>query len=203
MTIYVATSNAGKLRDFHTASREFEGVEIVPLPGLAGIPAPPEDEATFEGNARVKAVYYSKLAPGAWVIADDSGLEVDSLDGRPGVRSARFALDLGLSSANCDVDEANNSALLRELQGVENRAARYRCALALACDGTILQVGFGTVEGEILTKPVGDGGFGYDPLFYSDELEGTMAEAPMENRLRVSHRGRALRALLREWEVRG
>jgi XTP/dITP diphosphohydrolase len=198
MTIYVATSNAGKLRDFHTASREFEGVEIVPLPGLAEIAAPPEDEPTFEGNARVKAVYYSKFAPGAWVIADDSGLEVDALDGRPGVRSARFALDEGAGEG----DLANNAALLKAMDGVTERAGRYRCALALACDGKILQVGFGTVEGEILTKPVGDGGFGYDPLFYSEELEGTMAEAPMENRLRVSHRGRALRALLRDWEVR-
>jgi XTP/dITP diphosphohydrolase len=202
MTIYVATSNVGKLKDFHTASREFEGVEIVPLPGLAGIPAPPEDELTFEGNARVKAVYYSKFASGAWVIADDSGLEVDALGGRPGVRSARFAQDLGLSSAENGLDLANNAALLSELEGKKNRSARYRCALALACDGAVLQVGFGTVEGEILTLPVGDGGFGYDPLFYSEELESTMAEAPMENRLRVSHRGRALRALLREWEVR-
>ncbi len=171
-------------------------------PDLKDIPAPAEDALTFEGNARVKAVYYSKFAPGAWVIADDSGLEVDALDGRPGVRSARFALDAGVVVDEGGLDLANNTALLKALDGVTERAGRYRCALALACDGAILQVGFGAVEGEILTLPVGDGGFGYDPLFYSEELEGTMAEAPMENRLRVSHRGRALRALMRAWEVR-
>ena len=195
MTIYVATSNAGKLRDFHTAAREFPGIEMMPLPGLSDIPAPPEDEPTFEGNARAKAVYYSRFAPGMWVIADDSGLEVTALGGGPGVRSARFAMDLGRGEG----DAANNAALLSQLEGVEERSARYRCAMALASDGVVEQVTFGTMEGEILTSPAGDSGFGYDPLFYSEELEATMAEASMENRLRVSHRGRALRTLLRRW----
>ncbi len=201
MKIYVASSNAGKLADFRTAAREFSGVEIEPLPGLAEIPAPPEDEPTFEGNARAKAIYYSRFAPGMWVIADDSGLEVDALDGKPGVRSARFALDAGVAIKDGGLDAANNAALLAALTGVTDRAAKYRCALALGSDGSIEQVTFGTVEGEILTMPVGEGGFGYDPLFYNEELESTMAEAPMENRLRVSHRGRALRALLRRWQV--
>ncbi len=199
MQIYVATSNAGKLRDFRAAARDFAGVEIEPLPGLSDIPAPPENEPTFEGNARAKAVYYSRFAPGAWVMADDSGLEVDALGGRPGVRSARFALDAGAVVEDGGTDAANNAALLKALDGEENRSAHYRCALALAADGVVEVVTFGRLDGEILTLPVGTDGFGYDPLFYSEELESTMAEAPMENRMRVSHRGRALRALLRRW----
>jgi XTP/dITP diphosphohydrolase len=199
MQIYVATSNAGKLRDFRAAARDFAGVEIEPLPGLSDIPAPPEDEPTFEGNARAKAIYYSRFAPGAWVVADDSGLEVDALGGRPGVRSARFALDAGAVVEEGGTDAANNAELLKALDGEENRSAHYRCALALAADGVVEVVTFGRLDGEILTRPAGTDGFGYDPLFYSEELESTMAEAPMENRMRVSHRGRALRALLRRW----
>jgi XTP/dITP diphosphohydrolase len=199
MQIYVATSNAGKLRDFRAAARDFAGVEIEPLPELSEIPAPPEDEPTFEGNACAKAIYYSRFAPGAWVMADDSGLEVDALGGRPGVRSARFALDAGAVVEEGGTDAANNAALLKALDGEENRSAHYRCALALASDGVVEVVTFGRLDGEILTLPVGTDGFGYDPLFYSEELESTMAEAPMENRMRVSHRGRALRALLRRW----
>ena len=201
MTIYVATSNAGKLRDFHAAAREFAGIEIASLPGLSEIPAPPEDEPTFEGNARAKAVYYSRFAAGSWVIADDSGLEVDALEGRPGVRSARFALDTGEAVGPEGLDVANNTALVKALEGETNRAGLYRCALALAADGSVEMVSFGTLDGEILELPVGTSGFGYDPLFYSSELESTMAEAPMEDRMRVSHRGRALRALLRHWQV--
>ena len=200
MLIYVATSNAGKLRDFRAAARDFAGVEIEPLPGLSDIPAPPEDESTFEGNARAKAIYYSRFAPGSWVVADDSGLEVDALGGRPGVRSARFALDVGADVEEGGTDAANNAELLKALEGEENRSAHYRCALALAADGVVEVVTFGRLDGEILTLPAGTDGFGYDPLFYSEELESTMAEAPMENRMRVSHRGRALRALLRRWQ---
>jgi XTP/dITP diphosphohydrolase len=199
MTIYVASSNAGKLKDFRAAARDFDGIEIVPLPGLVEIDAPPEDEPTFEGNARAKAVYYSRFAPGMWVIADDSGLEVDALGGKPGVRSARFAQDAGALYDRMGVDAANNAALLKAMQGVTERGARYRCALALACDGSVERVAFGTLEGLILEVPSGSDGFGYDPLFYSDELECSMAEAWLLDRVRVSHRARALRALLRKW----
>jgi XTP/dITP diphosphohydrolase len=199
MTIYVATSNAGKLRDFRAAADEYPGITIEPLPGLADITSPPEDEPTFEGNARAKAVYYSRFAPGAWVVADDSGLEVDALEGRPGVRSARFAQDVGAVDRGGGLDETNNEALLLSLLKVENRTARYRCALALAVDGRVEMVTFGRLEGEILEEPLGPGGFGYDPLFFAPELGCTMAEASLEDRMRVSHRGRALRALLRQW----
>jgi len=201
MILYVATSNAGKLRDFRTAATDTPGFDIQPLPGLADIPAPPENEPTFEGNARIKAAYYSKFAPGQWVIADDSGLEVDALNGLPGVRSARYAADLNFPTTGTGIDADNNAALLHNLKDITNREGRYRCALALAMDGTVETVAFGKLEGNILTAPQGERGFGYDPYFFAPELNGTMAEASDEDRLRVSHRGRALRALLRQWRA--
>ncbi len=199
MNLYVATTNPGKLRDFQAAAEQSDGVRIEPLPGLQGIVPPEETGETFEANARLKAEYYSRLAPGLWVLADDSGLEVDALGGRPGVRSARFAIDVGSLDTGRGVDANNNESLLLAMLEETNRAARYRCALALACDGSVEAVAFGKLEGEILDEPIGPGGFGYDPLFFAPELHCTMAEAAMEDRLKVSHRGRALRSLLRQW----
>ncbi|HEV2619241.1 MAG TPA: non-canonical purine NTP pyrophosphatase [Acidobacteriaceae bacterium] len=209
MRLYVATSNPGKLRDFAYAA---EGtwaagdtadstvrIEIQPLPGLAGIPAPPEDELTFDGNARAKAIYYSRHTPGLHVLADDSGLEVTCLEGAPGVRSARYAEDQKFPSApGSTLDERNNAALLRSLDGIPEpcRQGRYRCALALACDGKVVASADGCLEGSILTAPRGERGFGYDPLFFVAEFNRTMAELNPTERLSVSHRGRALRALL-------
>jgi XTP/dITP diphosphohydrolase len=149
MRLYAATTNPGKLRDFghaagghlHAAGRPPDGVrraDIEPLPGLKEIPAPPEDEPTFAGNARAKAIYYSQQAPGLMVLADDSGLEVMCLDNAPGVRSARYAEDLKFPAAPAStVDERNNAALLREMDGVPEhcRQARYHCVLALALNG--------------------------------------------------------------------
>lgn len=199
MTIYVATSNAGKLRDFRAAADAYPGITIEPLPGLADIPAPAEDAPDFEGNARAKAIYYSKFMPGAWVVADDSGLEVDALEGRPGVRSARFSEDVGVVATGSGLDENNNLALTLAMIEQTNRTARYRCALALAVEGTVELVTFGKLEGQILQEPEGEGGFGYDPLFHVPELGCTMAQAEAADRMRVSHRGRALAALLRQW----
>lgn len=203
MRLYVATTNPGKLRDFaHVAQGSLQAgkpVEIEPLPGLAGIAAPPEDEPSFRANARAKALYYSHHAPGLLVVADDSGLEVDALKGRPGVRSARFAEDLNFPSApDITVDERNNAALLRELEGYPDaqRQARYRCVLAVARDGVIVATAEGTVEGRILTLRRGGGGFGYDPIFLIPELNQTMAELEPVTRLGFSHRGRAMRVLL-------
>ncbi len=202
MLLYVATSNPGKLRDFSTAAEEVAGSAIViePLPGLAEIPTPPEDEPTFEGNAIAKARYYSNYAQGGIVIADDSGLEVDALDKAPGVRSARYAEDAGFGHEELPLDERNNLLLLRSLEGVDEaaRTARYRCSLAAACDGELLATADGIVEGSILTAPLGDSGFGYDPLFFLPEQGKSMAEIDPVTRLKLSHRGRALRALLRK-----
>jgi XTP/dITP diphosphohydrolase len=195
--LYVASSNAGKLRDFGAAAAVF-GVEIAVLPGLKEIPAPEEDGATFEANARLKAEAYSWARPGLLVVADDSGLEVDALDGAPGVRSARYAEDAGFDvSDGEDADVRNNLYLLRQLRGhARPWAARYHCVLALARDGAVLRTAAGVVEGEIIAEPRGAGGFGYDPLFWLPGLGKTMAEIELATKQTLSHRGRALATLL-------
>lgn len=203
MHLYVATTNPGKLRDFaHAAEGHLLGgvpIQIEPLQGLADLPAPPEDGPTFEANARAKAIYYSRLVPGLPVVADDSGLEVDALSGQPGVRSARYADDLGYGlQSGAKLDERNNALLISQMLQLpfEPRTARYHCVLALARDGEVLATAEGAVEGRILTVPQGEGGFGYDPLFLLPELGKTMAEIDPGTRLALSHRGRALRSLL-------
>jgi XTP/dITP diphosphohydrolase len=205
--LYAATTNTGKLRDFSVAAAE-SGFAVEPFSRLAEIPAPDENRPTFEGNARLKAEYYSRFAPeGAFVLADDSGLEVDALDGAPGVRSARFAQDAGCQQQTGppprlgwlgadDIDVRNNLCLLERMRGVAQRSARYRCVLALARGGATLSTAEGSVEGDILSAPRGTGGFGYDPLFWLPELGRTMAEVSIEEKHTLSHRGRAFRALL-------
>ena len=196
--LYVATTNAGKLRDFEVASGG--RVRLHPLPGLKEIPAPAEDELTFEGNAAVKAKYYSLLAPGELVVADDSGLEIDALHGAPGVRSARYAEDMGFTEGDT-LDARNNLCLLAALAGKPHRQGRYRCALAAARDGVVLWSADGSLEGSLLEAPRGTGGFGYDPLFLLAELDRTMAELTPEERIGLSHRGKALAALLDAMEA--
>ena len=214
-TLYAATTNPGKLREFaETASSQ--GISVLPLPGLAGMPEPVEDAPDFTGNAVLKAVAYSRLAPGLLVLADDSGLEIDALGGRPGVRSARFADDLGFeldatptrtsTPSRTSRDERNNRcvlSLLRDLEiatgGRAGRKAWFRCALALARDGKVVLRAEGSCEGEILPDdqpPRGENGFGYDPLFFIPRLGRTMAELSPEAKWGVSHRGNAFRSLL-------
>ncbi len=200
LRLYAATSSQGKLRDFRTAAQA-HSINIEPLPNLEAIPVPEEDGATFAANATIKAVYYSRLVPGELVLADDSGLEVDALNGAPGVRSARFAADSGLidsPDANDNSDVWNNIVLLQRLAGVTHarRTALYRCVLVAARDGQPLLTAEGAVEGLILEAPRGTGGFGYDPLFYLPALNRSMAELDLETKLSVSHRGRAIVALL-------
>jgi XTP/dITP diphosphohydrolase len=200
LRLYVATTSQGKLRDFRTAA-ETHAVSIEPLPDLADIEPPEEDGETFAKNATLKAVYYSQFAPGSIVLADDSGLEVDALSGAPGVRSARFAADAGLvdsPDANDNTDVWNNIVLLQRLDGVPppQRTARYHCVLVVARDGQSTHMADGSVEGMILNAPRGTGGFGYDPLFYLPKLDRTMAEIDLQTKLSLSHRGRALIALL-------
>jgi XTP/dITP diphosphohydrolase len=200
LRLYAATTSQGKLRDFRTAAAAY-AIAIDPLPALATVPAPEEDGATFADNATLKAVYYSRFAPGELVIADDSGLEVDALGGAPGVRSARFAADAGMvdsPDANDNTDVWNNMVLLQRLAQIPEgpRTARYHCVLVAARDGGALHTAQGTVEGTILDAPRGTGGFGYDPLFYLPELDRTMAEIDLEAKLSLSHRGRALAGLL-------
>jgi XTP/dITP diphosphohydrolase len=200
LRLYAATTSAGKLRDFRTAAQAFS-IDLDPLPGIAEIPAPVEDGDTFLANAATKAIYYSRFVPAELVLADDSGLEVDALGGAPGVRSARYAADAGLvdsPDANDNADVWNNMMLLQKLDGIpaKLRTARYHCTLVAARDGEVVQIADGAVEGAILEAPRGTGGFGYDPLFYLPQLDKTMAEIDLETKLSLSHRGRALAALL-------
>jgi XTP/dITP diphosphohydrolase len=200
LRLYAATTSAGKLRDFRTAAAA-HSVAIDPLPALSNISVPEETGPTFSANATLKAVYYSRFAPGQLVLADDSGLEVDALNGAPGVRSARFASDAGFvdsPDANDNTDVWNNMVLLQRLAGIPapQRTARYRCVLVAARDAVVIHTAHGTVEGIILEAPRGTGGFGYDPLFYLPDLDCTMAELDLEKKLTISHRGRALKALL-------
>lgn len=187
MTIYCATGNPGKLREFRAS--EPPDFQVEPVPGLAGIDSCEETGATFEENAVLKALHYGRLAPG-FLFADDSGLEVDALGRAPGVYSARFAGD-GAS------DEANNGLLLEKMQGVRDRSARFVCVIALV-NGTGLAGTFrGEVAGEILDEPRGANGFGYDPLFYYPPFGCTFGEVEPERKLAVSHRGLALAAMWR------
>lgn len=186
MTIYCATGNPGKLREFGLAAAQ-AGIHVAPLPGLAEIAACEETGVTFAANAILKAEYYGGHAPGL-LFADDSGLEVDALDGAPGVYSARFA---GPGAT----DDANNRLLLERMRGMPNRTARFVSVIALADHGRLVRTFRGEVEGRILEEPRGPNGFGYDPLFYYAPFGCSFGEVEPERKLGVSHRGAALRAL--------
>jgi len=186
-TVLLATRNRGKLR------------ELVALLAAAGIPceslaehpevgAVEETGATFDENARLKAAAAAR-ASGLFALGEDSGLEVDALEGAPGVRSARYA------GAHGD-DAANNAALMAALAGRSDRRARYRCALALARpDGAIVATTNGSCEGFITDIPRGSGGFGYDPYFIPEGRHLTMAELTPAEKAELSHRGRAAHAM--------
>ena len=202
--VLIATSNPGKLRDFAGAAAG-HGVDIAAVPDFSSLPAVVEDGLTFEANARKKAEAYSRHVPGEIVVADDSGLEVDALNGAPGVHSARYAApDLHNkepheAESNTD-DEANNTRVLRELKDVPSaqRTGRFVCVLAAARDGRTLATFRGTAEGIVLDAPRGSNGFGYDPLFYFPPIQRTFAELTAEEKARYSHRGVAFRNFL-EW----
>lgn len=187
MRLWCATGNPGKLREFRLAA---EGcpVDLEILPGFKQIPPCEENGLTFEENAIIKATHYGRHATGL-LFADDSGLEVDALGGAPGVRSARFA---GPGAT----DEANNRLLREKLNGLENRTARFVCAIALVEGTRVLGTFRGAVEGLIIDEERGPNGFGYDPMFYYPPFQCTFGEASAESKFGVSHRGQALRAML-------
>ena len=196
MTLLAATRSAGKQREIRRALAP-AGIAVVFPDELGFVESAMEDTLevgdTFEENARRKAEYFARLA-GLPVVADDSGLEVAALGGAPGVRSRRWAGATGASDA---VDAANNAELLRRLAGLspERRRARYRCVLAyLPRPEASVEFFQGMCTGLILEAPRGSGGFGYDPLFLSDDLGITFGEATAEAKDAVSHRGRALHA---------
>ena len=199
--VLIATSNPGKLRDFAGAA-SVHGVDVAAIPDFSFLPGVVEDGLTFEANARKKAEHYSRYAPGQVVIADDSGLEVDVLQGAPGVHSARYAAaDPRVAEINTE-EEANNARLLRELEGVPppSRTARFVSVIAAARDGKTLTVCQGEAEGSILDSPRGTGGFGYDPLFFFPPLQKTFAQLTPEEKACYSHRGAAFCSFLKWYE---
>jgi XTP/dITP diphosphohydrolase len=197
--ILIATSNPGKLRDFAGAAAT-HGVEVAAIPNFASLPPVVEDGDTFEANARKKAKAYSRFVPGEIVTADDSGLEVEALNGAPGVHSARYAADQPHAVGINTDDEANNARVLRELRRLprEKRSARFVCVLVAARDGQTLATFRGEAEGVILDAPRGSNGFGYDPLFYFPQINKTFAELTAKEKSKYSHRGAAFRQLL-DW----
>lgn len=198
--LLVATRNEGKKREIR---RILAGLPYeLRFLDETGIHESPEEKLlehadSFEGNARRKVQYFARLS-GLPTVAEDSGIEVFALGGLPGVRSRRFTMHQGPPD---EQDAANNAELLRRLDGLagEKRRARYRCVVAFVPRPDAAAVTFeGTCTGSILVEPKGTGGFGYDPLFLSDDLKQSFGEAAAEDKHGVSHRGRAFRALA-EW----
>ncbi len=188
MKLLVATHNPGKVRELRAL------LEDLPLeltwPGELGLDLQVEESgATFEENARLKALAYAR-ASGLWTLADDSGLEVDALGGAPGVRSARYG---GPGASDAD----RYRLLLERMAAVPEgkRQARFRCVVALASPDGRIWTAEGKVEGVVAWEPRGENGFGYDPVFYMPDLGCTMAELPEEEKNRLSHRARAVLAI--------
>jgi XTP/dITP diphosphohydrolase len=192
MKFLVATTNPGKVREFRDmlGSHHFEWI------GLGDLPQHPiveETGHTFRANAVLKATAYARFSC-LWTLADDSGLEVDALDKKPGIHSARWAEMNGAGKG----DAANNALLLTQLKDIPptQRSGRFVCVLALADPiGRLVFTTRATMEGEVLSAPAGQNGFGYDPLFRVAGLSQTSAELPSEEKHRISHRGQALRRL--------
>lgn len=194
MRILFATSNPHKIDEVRAILAPL-GIEVVGLDSISPQPPEPvEDGATFEANARIKAIAYAK-ATGQSCLADDSGLEVDALGGRPGVHSARYA---GVGSSRPQRDAANNAKLLGELEHVpdDRRTARFVCAMCLADPrGTVLAETRGEFPGMIAREPRGTNGFGYDPLLHLPDRQCTSAELTNDEKNARSHRGEATRMM--------
>jgi XTP/dITP diphosphohydrolase len=186
--IVAATNNQGKAAEIQTMLSRF-GITVNSLHKYKNIPEAIEDGKTFQENAIIKAKHYASYTKEI-CLADDSGLEVDALGGAPGIYSARYA---GGEAS----DDDNNKKLLHELKGFssQQRTARFRCVMAVVDNAKVLFTAEGTVEGIILEQPRGQGGFGYDPLFYIPSLGKTLAEVTMIEKNAISHRGQALRNL--------
>ncbi|MFN3561283.1 MAG: RdgB/HAM1 family non-canonical purine NTP pyrophosphatase [Chloroherpetonaceae bacterium] len=197
--IVLATHNHDKVKEIAHALNQLSSIQIYSLDDLPDLPEVIEDAPTLEGNALKKAREIYRFAQAKLkdilVLADDTGLEVDALNGAPGVYSARYAeADLGRKPTYAE----NVEKLLRDLSGKANRAARFRTVIALVgtWNGTFLETTVeGVAEGEILTEPCGTSGFGYDPVFFSTDAQKSFAELSLDEKNAVSHRGRALRAV--------
>ena len=193
-TIYLASGNAHKLHELQSALEQAGlAVKVKGPDTIGGMPEVEETGSTFESNALLKAQGLREVGPSeGWFLADDSGIEIDDLDGRPGVISARYA------GMECN-DEANNDKVLQEMKDFpkSDRTCRFQCVLALIGDG-FEETFAGACEGKLLSERQGDGGFGYDPLFLPDESELTFAEISLDEKAKISHRARALTKLI-DW----
>lgn len=181
--IVLATENRNKVKEFKKMLKDAP-VEIKCLSDYRKLPSVIEDGETFEENAYKKASHYARVL-GLPALADDSGLVVDALDGRPGVYSARYSGENATDWDNCE-------KLLSEIKGAKDRKARFVCVLSLATPGGPALTWEGSCEGEIIDERRGDSGFGYDPIFLYPPMNKTFAEIPMEEKNKVSHRGKAL-----------
>jgi len=190
LRIVFATKNRGKVREAQEKLKEF-GIEVIPLDAVGQVEAPEETGKTFCENAYQKATYYAKKL-NLPVLAEDSGLEVEALGGKPGVYSSRFAGEKA-------TDEENNKKLIEELmeRGLESSSARYVSFVFVAFPEGFGLWSEGEVRGRVTTEPRGSGGFGYDPLFIPEGYGKTMAELPLSEKNRISHRGKALEKLIR------
>jgi XTP/dITP diphosphohydrolase len=190
MKILVATGNAHKLDEIRTILGPL-GIELISLKDLKECPSEVvEDKDSFEGNAIKKAVQTAKET-GMYCLADDSGLEVEALNGAPGVYSARYA---GVGASDIE----NYEKLLSELSGIEDRDARFVCCIALASPAGLIGTAEGEVRGKILQQPQGDQGFGYDPCFVPEGYEYSFAELGSEIKDSISHRGNALQRAIEQ-----
>ncbi len=183
--LLVATFNPGKFKEMQLSLAALP-LQLVSLATLPGVKPAPEEGTTFEANARQKAVYYSRFTE--WLtLADDSGLLVDALGGQPGIYSARYVSEQATDEERCQEILAQLSRAV-----APRRTARFECCVALARAGVVLEVFRGTLEGLIRREARGRNGFGYDPIFQVPELGRSLAELTPEEKLRISHRGRAL-----------
>ncbi|MBX7244557.1 MAG: RdgB/HAM1 family non-canonical purine NTP pyrophosphatase [Candidatus Sumerlaeaceae bacterium] len=185
--LLLATKNAHKVGELRQMLAKFPNLEILSALDFPEVADPVEDGETFADNARAKALYYAAKT-GLPSLADDSGLVVDALDGRPGVHSARYA----------PTDTERIDKLLAELANIAptHRTARFQCVMALAREGDVLATATGTLEGSIATERRGTNGFGYDPVFLVAGRDHHLAELTSEDKNAISHRGRAWRAML-------
>ena len=190
--IIIASKNTGKVREFQELFKNFP-CKIISLSDLPPVNEPEETEQTFLGNATLKAQYYAKHYHKP-CLADDSGIAVDALAGAPGVYSARYA---GPKASDLD----NIQLLLANMQGIANRACQFICALALVnAQGELLFTAQGECKGSLLNEPQGTNGFGYDPVFYSLDLNKSLATANASEKNSISHRARALQKLVKDLE---
>lgn len=187
--IVAATTNIGKIKEIQ-ALLSIQPIDVMILSDFGPVPTPAEDADNFEDNAYKKASFYSKIL-GFPALADDSGLEIKSLDGAPGIHSARWAGE-GTS------DEEKNRMVLEKLDGVKNRRAAFTCALVLGTPGGDGLTWIGKCEGAISERPIGTNGFGYDPIFFADTADKTFGQMDVEEKSRFSHRGKALKEFISE-----